>query len=179
MKHNRRHILALFAPLLTAFAGAAPAGAAGDIIVAAPETHVTVVPGDPGSKLVTLPALEFELRAAFKCKGTAESVTLSVADTFQTLARDELEGLRAAEVVLTVPPHQLALAASENFCIADDPGTASELLVPGLATVHASLRCVGDGGASVHFASAPLAVKLICNRDTDAGQEASAASETR
>ena len=179
MRHDHRHILALFVPALAGFCCAAPASAAGDIIVAAPEAQATVAPGEPRLKLVNLPALEFELRAAFKCKGEPVSVTLSVADTFRTLGGDDLKGLRAAEVVLTVPPRQLALAANENFCVADDPDTTNELLVRGLTTVHASLRCAGDTGPSVHYASAPLAVKLICSREADAGQEAPASSEAR
>jgi hypothetical protein len=84
-----------------------------------------------------------------------------------------LAGQRSAEAKLEVPPHQLALAAGGRFCIADDPGTSNELLVAGLATVHASLRCAGEDGESVHFASAPLRVRLVCERVPDADQSPS------
>ena len=88
----------------------------------------------------------------------------SISDTHATLPQDQLADQRAAETTLTVPPQQLALAASNRFCVADDPDTADELLVPGLATAHASLRCSNDDGVSVHFASSPLQVRLICER---------------
>lgn len=164
---------------MIAFARPAPAAAAGDILVAAQETEALVAPREANAKLVNLPALKFELRAAFKCKGEPVSLTLSVADTFSTLGSDALAEQRAAETILTVPPQQLALVASKGFCIDDDPDTANELLVPGLATVHASLHCVSDTGTSAHFASAPLKVRLICAREPSADQEASAPSPER
>jgi hypothetical protein len=153
--------------------------AAGDIVVAARETTAVVTPRAAHLKLVNLPALEFGLRAAFKCKGEPVSVTLSVADTHTTLRRDDLATDRAAETTLIVPPRQLALAANSRFCIADDPETDDQLLVPGLATVHASLRCSGEDGDSVHFASAPLQVRLVCARQPDDDQSPSEASDKR
>lgn len=172
-------ILALFVAGLSALTAAAPAAASGDIVVAAQETTVVVAPSAARTKLVSLPPLKFGLRAAFRCKGEPVSVTLSIADTFETLQQDQLAGLRAAEAALTLPPRQLALAASSRFCRADDPDTADELLVPGLVTAHASLRCSDDAGDSVHFASAPLQVRLICDRQPDEAQAPSEAPAAR
>lgn len=179
MKHCLTPILALFAAALTVLITAAPAAAAGDIVIAAQETTAVVTPREARLKLVNLPALEFALRAAFKCSGKPVSVTLSISDTHATLAEDQLADLRAAEATLTVPSRQLALAASRRFCIAGDPDTTDELLVPGLATAHASLRCANDGSDSVHFASAPLQVRLICERTPEARQAPSDASAAR
>lgn len=169
-------ILALFGPALVLLATSAPA-AAGDIVVAARETVAIVTPGEAHRELVNLPALEFALRAAFRCSGAPVSITLSVADTHTTLQKDQLEGQRAAEANLQVPTRQLALAASSRFCIADDAGSADELLVPGFATAHASLRCSGNGGDSAHSASAPLKVRLVCAREAGADQESPSAAE--
>ena len=179
MKHCLPSILALFVAGLTALTAASPATASGDIVVAAQETTVTVAPSTARMKLVNLPTLKFGLRAAFKCTGEPVSVTLSIADTHTTLRQDQLAGLRAAEALLTVPPSQLALAASSRFCRADDPDTLDELLVPGLVTAHASLRCSDDDGDSVHFASAPLQVRLICERQPDDAQAPSGAPAAR
>jgi hypothetical protein len=166
MKQSSKTILALFLAALATLVASTPAAAAGDIVVAAPEATAVVPPRSVHLKLVNLPALKFGLRAAFKCKGDPVSVTLSIADTHATLGREQLADQRAAEATLTVPPQQLALTAISGFCIADDADTDNELLVPGLATAHASLRCSSEDGESVHYASAPLQVRLICERGT-------------
>jgi len=138
-----------------------------DIVVAAQEAEAIVVPRSSELKLVNLPALSFALRAAIRCEGEAESLTLSVADTFTTLGKDDISGRRSAETSLTVPARQLTLAASSNFCLDDDAASANELTVSGLATAHASLRCSDEGTASVHFASTPLQVRLLCVREEE------------
>jgi hypothetical protein len=152
--------------------------AAGDgIIVAARETTALVTPRTADLPLVNLPALEFALRAAIRCKGDPVSLTFSIADTVRTLDSELLGDQRAAETTLTVPPHQLALVASSRFCLADDDTSTNELLVPGMATAHASLQCLDDGRLAVHFASAPLQVRLSCERAPDDARDQEAASE--
>ncbi|MDH5454618.1 MAG: hypothetical protein OEY37_01020 [Gammaproteobacteria bacterium] len=169
MKLKRQSILALFVAAVyvpTAMAGES-------VVIAAQEATATLVPRAPKMQLVNLPALDFGLRAAIKCSGTAESLTLSVADSHVTLDKDALADRRSAEVTLTVPARQIALAASGNFCVADDDDAerSDELLVPGMATAHASLRCNNEGRISVHFASAPLQVRLHCSRTGAEDQE--------
>lgn len=142
------------------------------VIVAARETIAAVTPRSADLPLVNLPALEFALRAAIRCKGDPVSLTLSIADTFTTLDAESLGDGRAAETTLTVPARQLALVASSRFCLADDDESTSELLVPGMATAHASLTCHVDGRQTVHFASAPLQLRLSCERAPEDDQEA-------
>lgn len=150
------------------------------IIVAARETTAVVTPRAADLPLVNLPALEFALRAAIRCTGNPVSLTFSIADTFTTLDSESLGDQRAAETTLTVPPLQLALVSSSRFCLADDDASTNELVVPGMATAHASLTCLDDGRRAVHFASAPLQVRLSCERAPDDDQEAeSAASAPR
>jgi hypothetical protein len=163
MKHCRVPILALFGVIASSTCAFAEDG----IVVAARETEIVVTPQAAQLRLVSLPVLEFALRAAIRCKGRSLSVTLSIADTFKTLEKDDLDGKRSAEILLTVPARQLALAASHGFCIDGDDETADELLVPGLATANASLRCESDSGVAVHYASAPLRVRLRCARNPD------------
>lgn len=146
------------------------------VIVAARETVAVVLPRSADLALVNLPALEFALRAAIRCKGDPVSLTFSIADTFTTLDAESLADRRAAETTLTVPARQLALVASSRFCLTDDDESTSELLVPGMATAHASLTCRDDDRHTVHFASAPLQVRLSCERAPNGDQEAASAS---
>ncbi|MDJ0710315.1 MAG: hypothetical protein QNJ14_08000 [Woeseiaceae bacterium] len=169
-----RHRVPILALLATTLPVAGLAVAESSIVVAAQETSVAVLPRNARLRLVNLPTVEFGLRAAIRCSGIPVSLTLSVADTFETVDADELQGQRAVKTTLTVPPRQIALAASRNFCIADDD-SVNDLLVPGFVTAHASLRCDKDGVPTMHFASAPLQLRLTCERPPAAdGQDASA-----
>jgi hypothetical protein len=168
----------ILAPILALLMTIAlPADADTDIVVAAQETEVRVAPRAAHLRLVNLPALEFALRAAYRCRGDVISLTLSVSDTVQTLAQDALTNQRAAEVRLAVPAQQVAMADSGGFCVAGDPDSANELRVAGFATAAASLRCSRDGEDSVRYASAPLTVRLVCARGED--QDSAASSGDR
>jgi hypothetical protein len=160
-------ILALF--LATVCVSAATAD--GNIVIAAQETEATVAPRLESLRLVNLPALTFHLRAAIRCKGDPVSVTLSIADTYRTLHKDEIEERRAAEAALTVPARQVALAATSSFCVKDNTATSDELLVPGLTTAQASLLCANEAGTSVHYASVPLQIRLVCDRSSEMTQD--------
>lgn len=166
MRPGRVLILALFA----AAAVVHPAFAENSIVVAAPETEASVAPRSARMRVVNLPPLSFELRAAIRCSGEPVSVTLSIADTFVTAEREQLSGQRATEATLTVPASQLAMASARRFCLKEDVETDDELLAPGFATVHASLRCESEAGESVHYTSAPLNLKLSCAREPAASK---------
>ncbi len=154
-------ILALLATtLLVADAAIADSS----VVVAAQESRVSVAPRNARLRLVNLPTIEFGLRAAIRCSGVPTSLTLSISDTFESMDAEQLDGQRAIETTLTVPPRQLALAASRQFCVRDDGNSVNELLVPGFVTAHASLRCDKDGVSTMHFASAPLQLRLDCER---------------
>jgi len=161
MNPDRVPILALFV-IATAVSTAA---ADNVIVVAAQETEAAVAPRPASMRIVNLPPLIFKLRATIRCKGEPVSVTLSVADTHVTRDRDELEGQRATEAILTVPARQLTMASSRNFCVVDDTETEDELFAPGFATANASLLCEDEAGVSVHYTSAPLNVQLTCARE--------------
>ena len=161
MKPGRVPILALFV-IATAVS---TANADNVIVVAAQETEATVAPRPARVRIVDLPPLSFKLRAAIRCNGEPVSVTLSVADTYVTKGRAELDGKRATELVLTVPARQLTMTSNRQFCVAGDAETKDELFAPGFATVNASLLCEDEAGVSVHYTSAPLNVKLVCARE--------------
>ena len=175
MRRPRLPILTPIAATIVATGFFSPAAADGNIVVAARETRVALPPRAARLELVNLPAVAFALRAAIECKGEPVSVTLSVADTFTTIGRDELLDKRAAEATVEVPAAQLALVSDNAFCIAEEQeqATSDELLLPGFTTAHASLRCTNDDVESLHFASAPLQVRLSCAREPEPPQEES------
>lgn len=177
MGRERLTILAPIATIVVATGFFSPVAADGTIVVAARETSVAVSPRAADLELVNLPAIEFALRAAIQCSGEPVSVTLSVADTFRTIGREALRRQRAAEATIEVPPGQVALAASNAFCIAGDAQTSDELLLPGFTTLHASLRCSANGVESLHSASAPLQLRLSCVREPEEHQESSDAAD--
>jgi hypothetical protein len=176
MKSGRVSILALFV-----FAAAVSSAVADSmIVVAAQEVAASVAPRPARARVVNLPPLTFKLRAAIRCVGEPVSVTLSVADTFVTRERNELDGQRATEASLTVPPRQLAMASARNFCIEDSNESEDELFAPGFASAHASLRCETEAGLSVLYASAPLNVRLSCTRQPDeSAVDQDSSSDTR
>lgn len=163
MKSCQAAILALF----VLAAAVSTAVADNVIVVAAQEAEATVAPRSVRARIVDLPPLTFKLRAAIRCEGDPVSVTLSVADTFVTRGRDELDGQRATEASLTVPAQQLVLTSSRLFCTDDEDESADELFAAGFATAHASLRCEDESSVSALYASAPLNVKLSCARLPD------------
>ena len=173
MNPGQRIILASFAAAVAGIAAPSAALADSELVVAAKETLVMVEPRAARLKLVNLPALEFGLRAAYRCKGEPVSLTLSISDTFTSLDAEALQEQRAAEATLRVPARQIAMAASSNFCVAGDAESAAELLVDGFATAHASLRCISEERESMHHASAPLRVRLSCARPAGEDQEPS------
>ena len=167
MSSVRLTILALF----LASVCTSPAVGDSNVVIAAQETEAIVTPRAKNLRLINLPALVFSLRAAVRCQGEPTSLTLSIADTYRTLGKEDLVGQRAAEVSLTVPAQQVALAATSRFCIEGDTETSDELLVPGITPAQASLVCASDANTSVHYASTPLQINLTCDRDPEKTQE--------
>lgn len=161
MMTGRLPILALFAAATVV----SPAIADSEIVVAALESTAEVTPGHARLRLIDLPPLTIHLRAAIHCKGEPISATLSVADTVSTQDREQLAGQRATEASLIVPAPQLAMAANSRFCVEGVHDTEDELLIPGFATAHASLQCEHETGVTVHYASAPISLRLTCARD--------------
>ena len=167
MSSVRLTILALFLSSVCT----SPAVGDSNVEIAAKETVAMVAPRAQSLRLINLPALTFLLRAAIRCQGEPTSLTMSIADTYRTLGKEELMGQRAAEASLTVPAQQLALAATSRFCIDGDTETSDKLLVPGITTAQASLVCASDTNTSVHYASTPLQISLTCDRGPEKTQE--------
>lgn len=165
----QRKYIYILAPIALA-AAFSPALADGVLSMRALEISASVQPRPARQRLISLPNLDFAVELSWQCSEQQQSITLSVADTLQILNEDVLSGTQPVTATISVPARQLKLAAHPSFCVADDPQSDHELRVPGLATAHASLRCTGDSGQSVVFASAALPVTLACAQAPDVDQ---------
>jgi len=146
----------------------------GALTVHANEANAQITPHEQGQQRIHLPALEFSMVAAFECSdgAQADSITVSIADTYQRYALDELNSEQTITATLNVPESQIAPLAATEFCVAGEPATEKSLRVPGVATAQFSLRCRSGASSSVHFASLALPLRLSCV--TAENQESSA-----
>jgi hypothetical protein len=137
----------------------------GVLTVRASEAIVEIQPGDALRNQLALPALDVTLLATFNCQNgnKAASLTVSISDTYQYYGPDLLGDAASFEATFNVPANQLAPVSVPGFCVLGQPAGNRSMLLPGIATAQASLRCGGDDGtASVHFHSVSVPVTLYC-----------------
>ena len=125
---------------------------------------VNIVRQDDGRQLIRLPQLEFPLRISAHCGrgGVLQSLSISVADTRQTISGEDYPADDTFATTVSVSPRQIAPIAVEEFCTVDYPVGESRLLETAL-TAQISLRCALEEAQSVIFAAEPLDVKLVCS----------------
>lgn len=151
----------------TALAAVCPAAAAETphLAVEARPATVIVEPGPQGLRLIELPTLEFLLSINADCAdGAPESISVSVADTTETLDAGDLEGHSGIETKLSLPAQQTGPLPVESFCIAPESGETQPAtrLVRDAFTAHLSLRCTQDDKPTVIYVTAPLPLELHC-----------------
>lgn len=118
---------------------------------------------ESGRKLVPLPEVEFRLSVSPDCAsgGRAESLSITIADTRQTLDEKELQSAESVDVVMRVPASQLAPLALGEFCV--DPVSEGEsVLITSALVAQTSLRCSRDEDLSIVFAATPLDIRVDC-----------------
>jgi len=125
-----------------------------------------------------LPSLDYIFRFTARCAGrfSPQSLSLSIADSHQSLSKDRLANMSSGiELTMTVPAKQLAPLAIENFCIlpADDVAAMASpasqtVTVPAAFSAQASLLCVSEDQQEMIYASNPLGITLICGSSSDA-----------
>lgn len=127
---------------------------------------VLIKPVPEGRRLVRLPALEFVLIIAAQCAADAEaaSVSISIADTRETLEGDKLANPAELLAEIRISSRQLSPLAIDGFCQAQGGMVANsaDLLVRDAVTAQVSLRCQNDGRESIVYASHPLDITLRC-----------------
>lgn len=135
-----------------------------ELFIVADEYRASIEPRQAQRRLLALPALEFSLAANPECGGQPESMTLSIADAYQTFDAERLRDESPILATIRISSQQLALVAPADFCLADNPDGRMELFVPDVTTVHGSLVCKDAGDQlSVTYKSVPLPLRLVCN----------------
>lgn len=156
--------------LLSALLCAGASATDGVLNVKAREAKALIEPRDAQQPHVSLPALDVAILATMACPSgaKAESLTVSVSDTHRHFSADLLTDSTTLEAALSVPANQLAPIAIPTFCVSGQQSDDKELGLPGIATAHISLRCLGeDDSRSVHFSSVSVPVRLYCRAEGD------------
>ena len=133
------------------------------------ESSAQLVIRERGPQQVSLPPLEFSLLATIACPpgSDVESVTVSIADTHKRFGPNEISDEAALDVPISVPANQVAPVTVADFCVDDETGDEKSLLVPGVATAQASLRCRSQNESFLYFTSAALPLRLHCVPDVN------------
>lgn len=143
-----------------------------------PETPVVdVSPRPDGRQFIDLPALEYTFAIEARCddEWIPESLSLNVADSRITFGTGQLSDSPPREIVLNIPPQQLAPVAVQDFCLLPEEAATPRdevpdraLPAPSLLTIRAvlsaqaSLLCVSDEQRRITYVSQPLDVTLTC-----------------
>jgi len=130
---------------------------------------VPVVPHAAGRNLIRLPAVEFTFRIDFNCNGDPGPgpLTLSIADTYLSLNREQITSESPNSIVLRVPADQIAPVAVADFCVQDAADTPTQArseqkLIRDALSVQASLVCSSETGQRAMYASRSLDINLEC-----------------
>lgn len=116
-----------------------------------------------GRNLVRLPQLEFQLSVSPHCAagGQPQSLSITIADTQQTLRGEDLQSTTPIDVSMRVSASQLAPFALREFCV--DPASEGEsLLLASTLTAQLSLRCARAEDQSIVFSAHPLDIRVDC-----------------
>ncbi len=157
--------------LLLCLSGAAMTG---DLVVSASTPAVEVSTRPAGRNFMRLPTLRYEFVLTANCPGTlsAQSLSLSIADTRVAVGRDEIGAGSRLEMSVAVPAAQIAPVAVENFCTPDDPEAAQNepgtLRIPSILSAQAALTCGDEESSEITYASESLDVLLRCEIDESA-----------
>lgn len=138
------------------------------------EPAVAVIPlQERGRKLVQLPELEFLLSVSPRCaaNGRPESVSITIADTRNTLRGEDLQVAAPIDVPVRVSARQLAPFALQEFCI-DPAAEGDSISLASALTAQASLRCARGEQQSIVFAAEPLDIRVDCIRSAPAAEPA-------
>ena len=121
-----------------------------------------------GRKLVQLPALEFVLSLSPRCAGNGrpESLSITIADSRETLRGEALQEASTIAVPVRVSANQLAPFALRDFCT-DPAAEGNSLTLSSALTAQASLRCVRGEQQTMVFAAEPLDIRVDCLRSAE------------
>lgn len=130
---------------------------------------VSVAPDTVAKRQLFLPGLEYTFTAEVNCREPSKPkrLSISIADTRVLLEIAEDGQSSNIKQALQVPATQLGPLQTDGFCIEGNSETQTAIVVQGVLTSSASVRCASDNDESIHFASEPLAVRIECAMDDD------------
>ena len=145
--------------------GLSAPGEANDLSVAADTPTVTVSTRPARRNFMELPALQYHFRIEAACSAgqSADTFSLSIADTRVSLPKDRLAE-RSNEITVTIPAGQIPPVRIEGFCIAESDELPEEesVRISSVLSAQSSLICVGDAGDDITYTSTPLDVLVNC-----------------
>lgn len=155
--------LIILLPFLVIINGRSAAESSAQVLAKVDPVQVSVTPPEESRRLIRLPDLEFQLIVNARCSKDHHpaSLSVSVADTRRTLLAENIADSADIIVDLSVPASQASPIPVGDFCSSAKPETR-ELLIRDAFIAHLSLRCIGDDGESITYATRPLAVALTC-----------------
>jgi hypothetical protein len=136
------------------------------LIVQTQPAVTSVVSLDGNRELLRLPDLEFPVRITARCSSgrTAESISISIADTRVSFDREALSDDAVLETSVQVSSSQMAPVVVDGFC-SSGAGSPDPLLLSTVLTAQISLRCVSDVEQSIAFRARTLDVLVHCAQE--------------
>ena len=147
-----------------------------ELTVQALEAVAQITPHPAGQRQIYAPRVSFFLQTRFACKGNAVPVSLSIGIADTLYRHTPVAGERSLLATVEVPAGQIAPINVGDFCVAEREGVGRDLLLPGVATAHVSLRCDVSAPPVLQVTSVPLPLRLTCvpaeNQDDSAAADA-------
>lgn len=160
-----------FRPLAAAAAAwltIADSAPAGELSLSADTPDVTISTRPVGRNFMRLPELEYKFVIEPDCDEnlSAESVSLSIADTRVLQPVKDLAPGNPLQVSVAVPASQIGPVAVDSFCVARednvDAEPANSMRIPSVLSVQAALLCVSETSSEITYTSESLDVVLHC-----------------
>lgn len=159
----QRYRIPLAAAAISTLAAAADHDA---LLKIRPQVATLMVAAESGAKRqIIFPQLEISVQIEAACPPgrNVESLTISIADTRETIRPVPAAAVASLATTLAVSGRQLSPLVVEQFCTTAGPPRPAKLHIESAMSAHASLRCGGADGASMHYRSNPVGIDLICN----------------
>ena len=155
--------------------------AAGELEVSADTPIVTISTRPAGRNFIRLPTLDYLFAIDALCPAELEpsAISISIADTRDSLTEADVSAPMPIQVPVTVPASQIGPIAVDSYCTADgaeeDDVSIPDLTIPAVLSAQVSLLCGGESGSEMTYAASSLDVTLHCT--TGAGEDATPPAE--
>ncbi len=123
-------------------------------------------------EFIRLPTLQYNLDIQQRCPTELKpaNLSVSVADTRQTISADELLNASPLAMKLSIPEEQIAPVAVADFCVTPEEDSEIQngpsktvLRINDILSLQAALSCSSETGSKIIYASLALDVELHCD----------------